>query len=43
MYKCLKCGYENPVLTSTLVRCNNCAYKILVKLRPQVTKTVQAR
>jgi len=43
MYKCVRCGKEFDELPKGLIRCPNCAYRILTKKRPPVTRTVQAR
>ncbi len=42
MYKCGKCGTLVEDV-STEVRCPNCAYKIVYKLRSPVTKPVVSR
>jgi len=43
MYKCVKCGKEFDELPKGLVRCPNCAYRVLVKTRSPVTKKLKAR
>ena len=43
MYKCAKCGTVVAELTVGVVRCSNCGYKVLFKVRDPVTKTVKAR
>ncbi|MFH1255710.1 MAG: DNA-directed RNA polymerase subunit P [Candidatus Diapherotrites archaeon] len=43
MYKCVKCGEEFNELPKGLVRCPNCAYKIVVKTRDPIAKDIKAR
>ena len=43
MYKCLKCQKEFDDLPKGLIRCPNCAYRILAKVRPPVAKEIKAR
>jgi len=43
MYKCVKCGEEFAELPRGLIRCPNCAYKIVVKTRDPITKEIKAR
>lgn len=43
MYKCIKCGNEMDALPIGTIRCSSCSFKILVKRRSQVTKTIKAR
>ncbi len=44
MYKCMKCGKEvktDP--KEKRIRCPYCGYKVLVKARSGVAKTIKAR
>ncbi|MBL7160344.1 MAG: DNA-directed RNA polymerase subunit P [Candidatus Aenigmarchaeota archaeon] len=45
MYKCIDCGREVELdLKGTMkIQCSYCGYRILKKLRPNVTKRVIAR
>lgn len=43
MYKCGKCGETFERLPDGVIRCPQCAYKILYKLREPVAKEVKAR
>ena len=43
MYKCGKCHETFKDLPEGLIRCPHCAYKILYKTRPKVTKNIKAR
>lgn len=44
MYKCLNCGKNVDVILKTAkkVICPQCGYRILVKARPKVVRTVKA-
>ena len=43
-YRCIRCGkIVNLDISYERVRCPFCGYKILVKVRPAVVKTVKAR
>lgn len=42
MYKCGKCGQTVKELPKGMVRCPACAYRILYKIRPPVTKKAKA-
>ncbi len=45
-YACLRCGarmtYEQ-IMSSPEVKCMNCGYRVLRKVRPAIVKTVKAR
>ena len=43
MYKCMRCKKEFDELPKGLIRCPNCAYRILTKVRPSITKKIKAR
>lgn len=43
MYKCIKCEATVEELPKGIIRCPNCAGKILSKLRPAVTREIKAR
>ncbi|MEM4598543.1 MAG: DNA-directed RNA polymerase subunit P [Candidatus Diapherotrites archaeon] len=43
MYKCLKCGKEFAEMPKDQVRCPYCAYRVVLKARPEVTKKIKAR
>jgi len=44
MYKCLNCGknVEIDLKTAKKVICSHCGYRILLKDRPKVVRTVKA-
>jgi len=42
MYKCIKCGKLIPKIEEKVI-CPYCGYRILIKVRPEVVKRVQAR
>jgi DNA-directed RNA polymerase subunit RPC12/RpoP len=42
-YKCAKCGEVSDGFPQGVIRCPNCAYKVLFKERMPVTKTIIAR
>ncbi|MDO8428776.1 MAG: DNA-directed RNA polymerase subunit P [Candidatus Diapherotrites archaeon] len=41
MYKCIKCTSELKELPKGMIRCPNCAGKILIKQRSPITKEIQ--
>ncbi len=43
MYRCKRCEKEFDDMPKNPIRCPNCAYRILEKTRPPVTKTIKAR
>ncbi|MCD6247493.1 MAG: DNA-directed RNA polymerase subunit P [Candidatus Diapherotrites archaeon] len=43
MYKCARCGREFDNMPKGQVRCPFCAYRIVLKVRPPVTKKIKAR
>ncbi|MCS7093654.1 MAG: DNA-directed RNA polymerase subunit P [Candidatus Aenigmarchaeota archaeon] len=43
MYRCLKCKSLITEFIEGKVMCPHCGYRILIKLRPEVVKRVQAR
>lgn len=43
MYKCSQCGTTFDKLPEGILRCPNCASKILYKLRDPVAKNLKAR
>ena len=42
MYKCLQCGKEVAVLYQSSIRCPSCGFKVFLKARDPITKTVKA-
>jgi len=44
MFKCLHCGKEVDIKlnSSKKIQCTFCGYRILRKVRPQVTKKIKA-
>jgi len=42
MYKCVKCKKVIPEIEGT-IRCPYCGARVLAKMRPEMTKRVQAR
>ncbi|MEM3693422.1 MAG: hypothetical protein QXI39_05325 [Candidatus Bathyarchaeia archaeon] len=45
-YICMKCGETIPykhIVTSPEIKCPNCGYRVLKKMRPPVVKVVKAR
>lgn len=43
MYKCGKCGAVFDRLPQGVIRCPQCAYKILYKVRDPIAKEIKAR
>ena len=43
MYRCGKCGEKFDKLLDGIVRCPQCAYKVLYKDRDPVVKEIKAR
>jgi DNA-directed RNA polymerase subunit RPC12/RpoP len=42
-YKCVRCGKELDSFPSEVIRCTNCSFRVMEKVRPQVTKEILAR
>ncbi len=45
-YICVRCGEKmsyDQIMTTPEVKCLNCGYRVLKKIRPAVVKTVKAR
>lgn len=43
MYKCMRCGSNVEELPKGLIRCPNCAARVLFKARDPGTKAIKAR
>ncbi|MBU0530405.1 MAG: DNA-directed RNA polymerase subunit P [Candidatus Aenigmatarchaeota archaeon] len=45
MFKCLHCGKEVDLglNSSKKIQCSFCGYRILIKIRPSVTKKIEAK
>ncbi len=42
MYKCLQCGKEVATLYQGSIRCPGCGFKVFLKVRDSITKTIKA-
>ena len=42
-YKCINCGKLFEDSARGAVRCPSCAYRVVEKVRPAITKTISAR
>jgi DNA-directed RNA polymerase subunit P len=45
-YVCIKCGEAIPykhIAASPEIKCPNCGYRVLKKIRPPIVKVVKAR
>jgi DNA-directed RNA polymerase subunit RPC12/RpoP len=42
-YKCIKCGIVLDTIPEGIIRCPNCSFRVLEKLRPDIVKEVIAR
>jgi len=43
MYRCVRCGKEFEELPKDQVRCPYCAYRVVIKVRSNVTKRIKVR
>ncbi len=41
-YKCVRCGQEIEQFYSGVVRCPNCSYRVVEKMRSEVVKEIPA-
>ncbi|MCX8158173.1 MAG: DNA-directed RNA polymerase subunit P [Candidatus Diapherotrites archaeon] len=42
-YRCVACGRVFDTISKSLIRCPSCAYRVVEKVRPPVTKKIKAR
>ncbi len=43
MYKCINCGKEVKMKSTTKVQCPSCGYRIIEKTRPKISKKLKVR
>lgn len=41
-YKCVRCGREFDSLLEGPIRCPNCSFRVIEKVRPDVVKNIKA-